>query len=203
LLRGVVNDDLPAVVGVFEDQREEAFGVAAVFFAAFKMVFADDDGEVFVKRMDLEVGVGEGAHGGFGGIVVFVLVEQAGETARDLAGDEDCVGGVLEASGEGREVALVPRILLGDEDLDDVELLAAGGVERVWLLRGKEGWCKEGESESGEAERRTKRHEGSRGRAGWFGVAVKVCCIGRVSGPVGLIVDDQNADGKRLCRVAG
>ena len=143
-LRGVVDDDLPAVVGIFEDEGEEAFGVAAVFFAAFEVVFADNDSEVFVERMDLEVGVVEGAHGGFVGVVVLVLVEQAGEAAGDLVGDEEGVGGVFVAAGEAGEVALVPGVLLGDQDLDDVEFLARGGVERVRLLcveerRGNEG----------------------------------------------------------------
>ena len=101
LLGGVVKDDLPAVVGVFEDEGEETFGAAAVFFAAIEVVFANNDGEVFVEGVDLEVGVGEGAHGGFAGVVVFVLVDEAGEAAEDLVGDEERVGRVLVSGGEG------------------------------------------------------------------------------------------------------
>ena len=137
----MVDDDLPAVVRIFEDEGEEAFNVAAVLFAALEMVFADDDGKVFVERMNLEVGVGKGAHRGFARVIVLVLIEQAGEAAEDLVGDEEGVGRVLEAAGEGGEVALVPGVLLGDEDLDDVELLAGRGVERIWL-RAEKGRCK-------------------------------------------------------------
>ena len=97
-LGGVVDDDLPAVVGVFKDEGEEAFGDAAVFLAALEMVFADDDGEVLIERMDLEVGVGEGAHRGLVGVVVLVLVEQAGKAAGDLVGDDEGVRRVLEAA---------------------------------------------------------------------------------------------------------
>ena len=148
----MVEDDLPAVVGVFEDEGEEAFGVAAVFFAALEAVFADDDGEVFVERVDLEVGVGEGAHGGFARVVVFVLVEQAGEAAEDLVSDEEGVGRVLVSLGEAGEVALVPGVLLRKKDLDDVELLPGGGVEGVGLLREDKSRRQEGEDESGKAD---------------------------------------------------
>ena len=91
-LGGVVDDDLPAVIGVFEDQGEEAFGDAAVFLAAVEVVFADDDCEVLVEGMDLEVGVAQGAHRGSVGVVVLVLVDEAGESTEDLVGDEKVSG---------------------------------------------------------------------------------------------------------------
>src|ERR1700749_4307154 len=125
----MVEADLPAVIGVFDDEGEEAFGVSAVLFAAFETIFAEDDGEGFVERMNLKGGVGEGAHGGPGGVVALVFVDEAGESAEDLVGDEERVGRVFEAACEGGEISLVPGVLLGDENLDDVQLLAAGSVE--------------------------------------------------------------------------
>jgi len=161
----VIDDDLPAVVGVLEDEREEAFGVAAISFAPFQAVFSRDDGEVFVERMDFEVGEGEGPHGGSVGVVVLVFVEQAGEAAEDLVGDEEGVGRVFESADVAGEVAFVPGVLLGEEDLDDVELLARGGVEGVGLLRGEEDGEKQHKAESCEAERETKRHRRSQGES--------------------------------------
>ena len=120
----MIDDDLPAVVCVFEDEREEAFCIAALFFAAFEAIFSGDDGEVLVERMDLEVGEAESAHGGSGGVVALVLVEQAGEAAEDLVGDEEGVGRIFEAVDVTGEVAFVPGVFLGEEDLDDVEFLA-------------------------------------------------------------------------------
>jgi hypothetical protein len=73
----VVDDDLPAFVGLFEDEGEQAFGVAAVFFAAFELVFADADGAAAVEGVDFEIGAGEGSHGGFGGVVVVVLLGES------------------------------------------------------------------------------------------------------------------------------
>jgi len=148
----VVDDDLPAVVSIFEDEREQTFGVATIFFAAFKMVFANDDGEVFVERMDLEIAVSEGAHGCFVGIVVFVFVEQPGKTTGDLMRDEEGVGRVFIAAGKGREVAIVPGVLLRDEDFDDVQLLARGRVKGVGVLPMKGDRYEEGEQSSDDAE---------------------------------------------------
>ncbi len=144
----MIDDDFPAVVCVFEDEGEEAFRVAAVFLASFEAIFSRDDSEVFVERMHLKVGEAECAHCGSGGVVALVLVEQAGETAEDLVGDEESVGGVFESVDVAGEVAFIPGVLLGKEHLDDVELLARGGVERVRLLCGEEGWCDESEAES-------------------------------------------------------
>ena len=131
----MVNDDLPAFVGIFEDEGEQAFGDATVLLAALKVVFSDDDGEVLIEGMNFKVRVAEGAHGGLVGVVVFVLVEQTSESAGDLVGDNERVRRVLEGVGEGREIALVPGVLLGEEDLDYVEFLAGGGVERIRRLR--------------------------------------------------------------------
>src|SRR5260370_32921037 len=86
-LGGMVDDDLPAFVGFFEDEGEDAVGVAAFFLVAVEEVFADDYDEVVVEGGDLELGKGEGAHGGFGGVVVAVMVEHAVDAAEDLAGD--------------------------------------------------------------------------------------------------------------------
>ena len=163
----MIDDDLPAVVGVFEDEGEEAIGVSAVFLASFDAIFSGDDGEVLIERMDLEVGEGEGSHGGSVGVVVLVLVEQAGEAAEDLMGDEESIGRVFESVDVAGEVAFVPGVLLREEDLDDVELLARGGVKRVGLLRGEEYGEKQSDAESGETDREAKGHKGSRGES-WF-----------------------------------
>ena len=143
-LGGVVDDDLPSVVGVLEDERKEAVGIAAILLVAVKVIPPDDHGEVLVERVDLEVGVGEGAHGAPVGIVMLVLIDKAGESAKDLMSDKEGVGRVLVAAGEGGEVALVPGVLLGDKDLNDAELLLGSGVERVWFLRGGERGRKKG-----------------------------------------------------------
>ncbi len=135
----MVDDDLPAVVCVFEDEREKAFCVAAILLAALDVVFAQDNGKVLVERMNLEVGVGEGSHGCFGGVVVLVLVDHAREAAEDLVSDEEGIGRVFESAGEGDEVTFIPGVFLGDQDLDDVEFLTGGGVKRVRFLRGEEG----------------------------------------------------------------
>jgi len=163
-LRGVIDDDLPAVVGIFEDEGEETFGAATVFFAAFQVVLADDDGEVFIERMDLEVGVRESAHSGFIGVVVFVLVEQAGEAAEDLVGDKERVRRVFISLGETSQIAFIPGVLLGDKNLDDVEFLASSSVERVRFLRRKKSGREKGETEGGEAKRGAKIHRESRRR---------------------------------------
>ena len=144
MLGGVIEDDFPAVVGVFDDEGEEAFDVATIFPAALEMVFAEDDGEVLVERMYLKVGISESAHGGLGRVVALVFIEQTSEAAEDLVGDEERVGRVFEAAREGGEISLVPGVLLGDENFDDVQLLAAGGVERVGLLGSEESRCEEG-----------------------------------------------------------
>ena len=158
----MIDDDFPAVVCVFEDEREEAFRIAAVFFASFQAIFSGDDGEVFVERMHLKIGKTEGTHGGSGGVIALVLLEQAGKTTEDLVGDEEGVGRVFESVDVAGEVAFIPGVLLGKEHFDDVELLARGGVERVRLLCGEEGWCDESEAESCETEGEAKRHKGSR-----------------------------------------
>src|SRR5207302_9043369 len=100
------------------------FSVSALFFASFQAIFPGNNGEVFVERMNFEVGEGEGAHGGPGGVVALVLVEQAGEATEDLMGDEEGVGRVFESVDVAGEVAFVPGVFLREEDLDDVELLA-------------------------------------------------------------------------------
>jgi hypothetical protein len=133
LAGGVVNDDLPALVGLFEDQGEEAFGVASVFFAAIEMIFADDYGEALVERMGFELGEAEGSHRGPVGVVAAVGVEHALEAAVDYASDEDGVGGVFVGLGEGVKIASVPGGFLGQEDLDDVELCLGNWLELVVL----------------------------------------------------------------------
>jgi hypothetical protein len=140
----VVDDDLPALVGFFEDEGEDAIGWATVFLAAVEMVFADDYGKLFVERVDFELGEAEVAHGGFVGVVVAVLVEHAVDATEDLVGDEEGVRGVFIALDEGREVAFIPCVFLSYEDLDDVELLFRGGFELIVLRAGGEG---DGENE--------------------------------------------------------
>ena len=127
----MVDDDLPTVGGFFEDEGEDASGVSTIFFASVEVVFADADGEIFIERVNFEVGEGERTHGGARRVVALVLVNHAGVAAGDLMCDEESVGGVFVAAGEGCEVAFVPGSLLGEEDLDDIELLARRGVERV------------------------------------------------------------------------
>ena len=174
----MVDDDLPALVGFFEDEREETFYVAAVLFAAVELILADADGEFFVEAVDFEVSEGEGAHGGFIGVVVLVLFDEAGVAAVDLAGDEEGVGGVFVGLGKGVYVAAVPGGLLGEEDFDDVELYAGGGVEvrggvlRVrWVLRG--GWAVRScrgilRSGCGDGEDEEKREQGGEGSGAEF-----------------------------------
>jgi hypothetical protein len=159
----VIDDDFPAVVCVLEDEREEALRVTTLFFAAFEAISAGDDSEIFIERVDLEFGEAEGAHGGSGGVVALVLVEQAGEAAEDLVSDEEGIGRVFESTDVAGEIAFVPGVLLGKEDLDDIELLTRGGVQRVRLLGWEDNWCDEGEAESGEAESETTRHKESLG----------------------------------------
>lgn len=132
-LRGVVDDDAPAFGSFFHDEGEDAIGVAAGFFGAFEVVFAEGDGEVLVERMDFEVGEGEGAHGGAVGVIAVVAVKEAGEAAVDLAREEEGVGRVFVGLGEGVEITGVPGALLGEEDLDAAEFDGAGGVERLRL----------------------------------------------------------------------
>ena len=159
----MIDDDFPAVVGVFEDEREKTFRCAAFFFASFEAISSDDDGEVFVERMDFEVGEGEGSHRGSVGIVALVFVEQAGEAAEDLVGDEESVRRIFETADVTGEVAFVPGVLLREEDFDDVEFLARGGVERIGGLRGQECRRKKAKTESKEADRGTKHHRDLKG----------------------------------------
>jgi len=197
VLGGVIDDDFPAVVCVFDDEREEAIGRAAFSFTPFKAISSGDDGEVFVERMDFEVGEGESAHGGSVGIVALIFFEQTGETAEDLVGDEESIGRVFKTADVTGEVAFVPGVLLGEEDLDDVELLARGGVEGIGGLRTEECWGKKAETESKEAYRGAKHHKGSQWES-WFvwrhreGMSHKK----HAQVLVGLIVADQDASCK-------
>jgi hypothetical protein len=134
----VVDDDLPALIGFFEDEREDTAGGAAFFFAAIEVVFTDDYGELFVEGMDFQLREGQGAHDCFGRVVVAVFVEHAIDTAEDLVGDEEGIGGVFVALNKGWEIAFVPSVFLGHEDLDDVELLLGGGLELIVLREGRE-----------------------------------------------------------------
>jgi hypothetical protein len=187
----VIDDDLPSVVGVLEDEGEETFDVASVFFASFNVVFADDDGEVFIERVNFKVGVGEGAHGCFAGVVVFVLLDEASEAAKDLMGDEEGIGRVFESTGECDEVSFVPGVLLSDEDLDDVEFLAGGGVEWVGRLLRVNGRCHKGEEESGEAEGGTKGHGDLGGEFGLFDGTANGTYVSSSRIDIGLIVADR------------
>lgn len=144
----MVDDDLPSVVGVLEDQGEKAFGTAAVFFCTFEAVFAEDDCEVFVEGMDLEVGVGEGSHGGSARIITLVLFDKTGKATEDLMGDKESVRRVFEALYKSCEVAVVPCVFLSDEDLDDVEFLPGGGMQWVGLLSREKDGCEQRETKS-------------------------------------------------------
>lgn len=137
-LGGVVENDLPTLIGFFEDEGEDAVGVAAVFFATVEMVFAEDYGELFVEGMDFEFGEAEGPHRGSAGVVVSVCIEHAVDAAVDLVGDEEGVRGVFVALNEAFEVAFVPCVLLGEEDFGDVQFLAARGLELIVLGVGRE-----------------------------------------------------------------
>jgi hypothetical protein len=134
----VVDDDLPALIGFFEDEGEDAVGVASIFLAAIEMIFANDYGEFFVEWVDFQLGEGERAHDGSGGVVVPVFIEHAIDAAEDLVGDEEGVGRVFVALNEGRKVAFVPSVFLRGEDFDDVEFLLGGGFELVVLRVGGE-----------------------------------------------------------------
>src|SRR5882757_6162648 len=112
------------------------------------MVFADADGELFVERMDLQVGEREGSHGGAVGVVLVVLGEHAGVASRDLSTDEESFGRILVALSEAVEVAFVPGCLLFEKNFDDVELLLGGSMEwsRLrWQKRGHEECKAEGD----------------------------------------------------------
>ena len=106
--RGVVADDLPAGGSVFKDEEEVAVGVAAAGGGAFEVEAAGGGGEVVVERLDFELGEGEGAHFLLGGVGGFVVGEHLGVAAGDAGADEEDVGGVFVAGGEGVEVAAVP-----------------------------------------------------------------------------------------------
>ena len=140
----MVDDDLPSLIGLFEDEGEDAVGVTTVFFAAVEMVLADDYGEILVEWVDFEFGETEIAHCGSAWVVVTVLIEHAVDAAKDLVGDEEGVRGVFVALNEGLEVAFIPCGFLRHKDLDDVELLLGGGLELIVLRTGGEG---EGEEE--------------------------------------------------------
>lgn len=58
----VVKHDLPALLGFFEDEGEDSFRVAAFFFTAIELIFADADGEALVEGVDFQFGEAEGAH---------------------------------------------------------------------------------------------------------------------------------------------
>jgi hypothetical protein len=142
----VVDDDLPAAIGVLEDEREEAFGIAAVLFAAFEVIFSDDNGEVLVERVDLEIGVDKGSHGGFAWVVMLVLFDKAVKSTKYLVSDEEGVGRIFETLHKSDEIAVIPCVLLCNEDFDDVEFLPGGGVERVRLLSREQGGHEECET---------------------------------------------------------
>jgi hypothetical protein len=125
----VVDNYLPTLVGLLEDEGKKAFGASTVFLAAVEFVLAEADGVVLAERVDFKLGEGEGAHAGLGRVVVVVLLDEAAEAAGELAGDEDGVGGVFVSEGESVDIAAVPGGLLGEEDLDDAELPRGGHVQ--------------------------------------------------------------------------
>ena len=156
VLAGVIEDDLPAGCGLFEDEGEDALRVSAIFVTAVEVESADAEGEVVAERVHREIGEGEGSHAFLGGVVVVVGGEHAVVATLDLGVDEEGVGRVFVALGEGVEVALVPGGLLAEEDLDDVELELRGGRE-VGCLGVEDG--SEGK----------KQEEDESSRAGWDG----------------------------------
>jgi hypothetical protein len=188
----VVDDDLPAVGRFFEDQGEDASCIAAIFFASFEVIFAYADGEVFVEGVDLKLGEGEGAHGGAVGVVAFVLVYEASIAAGDLVGDEEGVGRVFVAADEGGDVAAVPGCLLREKDLDDVEFLAGGGVERLRCLRGEGDGYEEGEEDGSKAKGGTQCHGEPRRGSSLDWRDFLVLFHRRSVGRVGLIVDHSS-----------
>ena len=149
----MVDDDLPALIGLLEDEGKDAVGVAAIFFAAVQVVFADDYGEILVERMDLELGEAESAHGRSAGVVVAILVEHPIYAAEHLVGDEEGARGVFVALDEGLKVAFIPCVLLGHENLDDIELLLGCDLELIALRLGRDGYGEEERENCGVATR--------------------------------------------------
>ena len=156
----MVEDDFPALGSFLHNKGEDAFGVAAGLLVAFEVVFADDDGESFVQRVDLEVGEGKRAHGGPIRVVALVALDEAAEAAADIAREEQDVGRVFVGFDEGGEVALVPGSFLREQSFDAAELDRAGGVE-LWILAG-DGECR---AHRGKQEKKSESTE--RGLHGW------------------------------------
>ena len=93
------------------------------------MVFAESHGEVFVERMDFEVGEGEGAHGCAVGVVLVVAVDEASVAPVDVMREKQRVRRVLVCLGKLVEIAFVPGALLCKQNLDAAEFSRAGSVQ--------------------------------------------------------------------------
>src|ERR1035437_3757369 len=131
----VVEDDLPALVGFFEHEGEQAVGRPAFLLGAVQVVLAEADGERVVQRMRLQFGKRDCSHGRACEVQVLVVFHDVRVAPRYLVADEEGVGRVLISLHEAIEVAGVPGFLLRQHHFGDVEFRARRGVESVILLR--------------------------------------------------------------------
>ena len=91
---------------------------------------AGGGGEVGVEGLDFELGEGEGAALFGGGVGGFVGGQHLGVASAGFLADEEDVGGVFVAGGEGVEVATVPvggGVVEGGEDVGGGVGLGGGG----------------------------------------------------------------------------
>lgn len=149
---GVVENDLPTGGRFLQHKRVEAIGVAAAGGSAFEMEVADHGGKARVERMNFDIRESEYAHRGFVGIILAVTRDHAVIAATDGRADEENVGGVLVARGEGVEVAAVPVGGLPGEHGADAGLVGGGGLLGCGRQREKK-------REEGESEESREAHE--------------------------------------------
>ena len=81
-LGGVVDYNLPAVVGFFKDEGEKSIGRAAILFGSVEVVPADADCEGITEGMGFEFREAKRSHGCAGGVVVLVVLEDMGVADR-------------------------------------------------------------------------------------------------------------------------
>jgi hypothetical protein len=143
---GVVADDLPTIGRELCYEQEVAIGVATASSGAVQMELSGDGGEVVVEGLDFELGEGESSHFFARRVGGFIVGEHLRIAVLDGGADEEDVGRVFVAGGEGVEIAVVPVIGRFVEDGED-SLFAVGGI-RLSECR-SEGGRENGEAECG------------------------------------------------------
>ena len=116
---GVVEDDFPAGGFFFEDEGEDAGGIASTSGGAGEVEAAGDDGVIGAEHADVEAGEVKVAHGGRRWVGALVAGEEHGVSMLDGLADEGGAGRVSVAMHEGGDVAAVPGGYLGGEDVAD------------------------------------------------------------------------------------